>query len=493
MNPIKEKLKKLKIKKGFGKIKLRKIKWGYISLLAILFLLLLCFFQLRQMLISAQTFWQASLTNQTESIEKTWPKFKRNWKIFLPHFCQNLPTLIGLGERQIINYTILLQNDKELRATGGFMGSFAKLTFEKGGLKDFRIEDIYNPDGKIQAHIEPPAPIQRAFQQGTWRLPDSNWYADFPKSVETINWFFNKAGINPADIFLAVNFTVLQDIFSQLEPIKLTDYQTTITADNLYLVTQSAAETNFFPGSTQKKDFLNQLGKNLLWQIKDLNWVKKIKIARIILKHLKQKNVQIYSQSETVQNWLKQNNWTGSLKSPQLNQDYLLIVDTNLGANKANCCTQRKVKQIIKNDNDKDFWEEKLEIEYLNQSTSQNPQPPENWGGDYKNYLRLYLPQQAKINEVKIDDQILAPDQLYLEPETKWQLQSLGFFVNVPHQQSKKVEISYTLPKQEGQKRYQLFLQKQSGINYLHQWQYENQNKIKEKEIWVEKDQVIKF
>src|SRR3989344_469487 len=72
-------------------------------------------------------------------------------------------------------YIVLLQNNTELRATGGFMGSYARIETDKAGIKKIEVQDIYQPDGQIAGHVEPPYPVQEAFRQGWWKLRDSNW------------------------------------------------------------------------------------------------------------------------------------------------------------------------------------------------------------------------------------------------------------------------------------------------------------------------------
>src|SRR3990167_4553646 len=76
------------------------------------------------------------------------------------------------GEKR---YLILLQNQMELRPTGGFLGSYAVAKIKNGKLVDVSVQDIYEPDGRVTEHIEPPEPIQEAFQLGTLRLRDANW------------------------------------------------------------------------------------------------------------------------------------------------------------------------------------------------------------------------------------------------------------------------------------------------------------------------------
>src|SRR4030042_5849513 len=87
-------------------------------------------------------------------------------------------------------FLILLQNNQELRPTGGFMGSYAILKTQDFKLKDLKVEDIYETDGKVSAHINPPAPIQEAFHLGTWRLRDANWDPNFKSTAETLDWIF---------------------------------------------------------------------------------------------------------------------------------------------------------------------------------------------------------------------------------------------------------------------------------------------------------------
>jgi hypothetical protein len=88
---------------------------------------------------------------------------KRNDQIFrwcfngLP-FVDKLPSLLGNK-----NYLVLLQNDTELRPSGGFLGSYAKVELASTGIKNISVQDIYVPDGQLLGHVDPPLPIQQAF------------------------------------------------------------------------------------------------------------------------------------------------------------------------------------------------------------------------------------------------------------------------------------------------------------------------------------------
>ena len=70
-----------------------------------------------------------------------------------------LPQVLGVKEKK--SYLFLLQNNMELRATGGFIGSYALAIFENGRLLDFQVEDVYTADGQLKGHVEPPEPIKK--------------------------------------------------------------------------------------------------------------------------------------------------------------------------------------------------------------------------------------------------------------------------------------------------------------------------------------------
>jgi len=51
----------------------------------------------------------------------------------------------------------------ELRPGGGFIGSYAILSVDKGKITNFKIYDVYDADGQLKNHIEPPFAIEDIF------------------------------------------------------------------------------------------------------------------------------------------------------------------------------------------------------------------------------------------------------------------------------------------------------------------------------------------
>ncbi len=373
--------------------------------------------------------------------------------------------IVGLNGQK--NYFILLQNNLELRPSGGFMGSYAKIIFKNAKLQELAIQDIYVPDGQIVGHVDPPWPIQTAFKQGFWKLRDSNWEPDFPKASQTISWFFEKGKEEKPAGIIALNFLVVKDLLRIIEPITIPDYDYKVTADTLYQITQNEVEKNFFPGSTQKKDFLSALGKQLILSLQNLNMRQQIQLMKVIFKHLQEKQILISVNNYNLASFFHELNWDGSLNRPNPTIDYIYLVDTNLGANKANCCVTRNIVQEVDLTNN-NIIKEKVSINYNNEGSKERPKPPLFWGGTYENFLRIILPLEASNIIVSVNKQIVDKSKIEVKTYDDKKLKSVGFFVAVEPLSKVSVEITYEKPFKSSQK-YSLLIQKQPGIeSYSH-------------------------
>ncbi len=367
-------------------------------------------------------------------------------------------------------YSVLLQNDRELRPSGGFMGSYAKLKFKNGGLAEVIFQDIYVPDGQIAGYVEPPWPVQEAFKQGWWKLRDSNWDPDFPKAAKVIDWLFQKGNEEKASGLIAVNFSLVQKLLKILGPFYLPDYNQTVDENNLYQIAQSYSETDFFPGSTQKKDVISGLGKAMLARLKDLRTKEILKIIPLLYQNLEERQILLAFENRSLAAFFQKTGWDGSMKSlgsstESTINDYLYLVETNLGANKANCCLERKVTQEV-DLSDTNILKEKVTIGFKNTGKYQEGRPPFFWGGTYVNFLRIYFPLAASLMKVSVGGQPVSQKQMLFEKKEEQGLRGVGFFVRIPTQTEKTVEITYEVPvlSPGNQVNYHLILQKQPGI-----------------------------
>lgn len=308
-----------------------------------------------------------------------------------------LPQVVALNGSK--SYLILLQNNNELRPGGGFIGSFAKLDFAGGKLKKMAVNDIYAIDGMLNLHVEPPKEIKDDLDQKDYFLRDSNWEGDFPTNARQAQWFFAKETGEEVDGVIALDVSAMEQLLEVVGPLNLSDYDETITSDNLFEKAIAHAETSFFPGTQAKKNFLTSLSNELfnkLFFLPKQNWPK---IVSALGKSIEEKHISIYLDDPPLFSYLVSQNWTGSLPrvaervDPLSNEtkDILVPLEANLGANKANYYLERSYKLDTVVGKDAEI-RHKLRITYINRS------PSDTWpAGRYKNRFRIYLPFGAKL------------------------------------------------------------------------------------------------
>lgn len=302
-----------------------------------------------------------------------------------------LPQLLGASGSK--KYLVLLQNNMELRPTGGFIGSFAIATFDRGKLIDTEIMDVYAADGQLQGHVEPPAPIKKHLGEANWYLRDSNWSPDFPPSAARAEWFLDKTINRSVDGVVGINLETAKSLLKVIGDIEILDYGDTVNENNMYEKLQYEVENDFFPGSKKKANYLTALATSLLESVKDLQTGEYEPMLKEIRARLEAGDIQIFVHDTGVQNILKTLGWSGefSEKSCVGNcEDILLgVVEANLGVNKANYHVSRESRATLA------YAQGRLEAELV-VSISNNADPnssvPEN---RYKNYIRALAPAGA--------------------------------------------------------------------------------------------------
>ena len=372
------------------------------------------------------------------------------------------PALLGFeGKRK---YLVLFQNNMELRPAGGFIGSYGILNIEKGEIIDFNIHDVYDADGKLSDHIEPPYPLRRYLGASHWYLRDSNFALDFPTSAAQASNFLKLETGESVDGVIAIDTDFLRNMLGVFGSVTLPDYKETVTPDNFYLLTQTHAEKDFFPGSTQKKDFLRSLANALLAKFTESKKLPYQLFLNKIGESVKQKHLLFAFPDPATQQLFTVNNLSSSLwdgrkkEQPNTFLDFMGVIDANVGTNKANYYLSRALQQDVAI-NDKGEVTTTVKVTYENTSRKGSP-----FGGDYKNYVRFLIPAKASLQTVSFDNRAVAKTRAITDPadftrngfvpprelevdETQTEGKtSVGFFVIVPAGTIKSFSITYTLP-----------------------------------------------
>jgi hypothetical protein len=248
-----------------------------------------------------------------------------------------------LGHEQDKRYLVLFQNNRELRPTGGFIGSYAVLRIDRGKLEKITVDTIYNPDGQLKNFIVPPAPLERVTD--SWGARDANWFVDFPLSARKVTEFIERGGGPTVDGVIAITPRVLEELLQQLGPVKVKveGEEITLTAEKIVDLIQEKVTYQVQDSPTPKK-FLAQLVPALWHEIENLPRERWLAVASSLLESFSRKDVLIYLRDEEAQQQVERMGWGGRVLPSE--GDGLMLVAANLGGNKVD----HRIEQAVSYD-----------------------------------------------------------------------------------------------------------------------------------------------
>lgn len=368
-----------------------------------------------------------------------------------------LPSLLGFEKEK--KYLILFQNNNELRPGGGFIGSFAVISIKNGKLGEFKVQDVYDADGQLKGHVEPPRALKKYLGASHWYLRDSNFSPDFPESAANAAFFLTLETGQKVDGVIAVDTSVLEEMLKVTGPLRLGGSQKEVTDKNVVELTQSGVEDDFFPGSTQKKDFLNELYATIRTKAFEAKGKSGVGLFGVLSAGISQKHILIafsdaklslpfllQGVSSTLQSYTAKNNGV---------TDFFGINEANVGANKVNKYISRS---FLYNVAIADSGEVETAIIETIENTSGKGSK---YGGDYNVYVRLLLPEGVSPSELLIDgikQVLLAPLDSDSEQQARGAVavntlevervdikgkSTYGFFLVVPTNTKKTIVVKY--------------------------------------------------
>lgn len=388
----------------------------------------------------------AQLTQLSTECSKTWFIQKMNHH----SLCAILTKSSQLGKATLPiiqthleepkTYIILFQNSEELRASGGFMGSFARVTVGAQGLSELSIQDIYEPDGQFQGFVPAPPGVAEYLSSGNGlRLPDANWAADFPTAAQTILSYFSLGKEQDIDGIIALNSSLIEKLLTITGDIYLPDYQTNISATTFTTLAR-ADRDSFFPGSKQKQHFLTSFMTQLKIRLGELSPAQRQALLELLAASTSSKDILAFSTDPALQTILANYHLTGELTNPPTT-DYLYLLESNVGINKANKGITRQVAVSREN------YRQTTTITFTNQNPTLPPATSADANLDYFNYQRLIVPTSWQVESITAANQpVQTWHEQIISNSQRSQFKQVGYLVSVPTGSSTTTNISFTTP-----------------------------------------------
>lgn len=400
------------------------------------------------------------------------------------HLVKGLPVLFGAKSPQ--TYLILTQNSDELRPSGGYINAAGHIVFDRGQIVEFVMQDSYAVDQLSEEYPYPPDPLYHYMGAEYWVLRDAGWSPDFPTTARTAIYLYQLGQGISADGVIVLDQQALPYLLQALGPIGI-DGERVTSGNVVKLMRQHWAPEQGQKLNKewwlQRKSFMLALAETVRQKFEqDFGAVNLPVLADALKQALAEKHILIYLADPGWADFLAEKNWAGSLHSTQ--GDYLMVVDANVGFNKASPLVERHLNYQVTLAEDGSAQahanlvyqhQARKHLERCQQEISYDPLYEQNMERCYWNYMRLIVPASAKlISGPKV---IVAGQSLLRGQPTTGEIDvaapgsdklSWGQLFLLAPEESNSLDYVYTLPpgtahSVEDHWEYNLYLQKQPG------------------------------
>ncbi len=344
----------------------------------------------------------------------------KDFKVLFTTVLDDLQNLSELGKtvkeifggQGLRRYLLVFQNPSELRPTGGFVGSFALLEVRDGKIINMSIPPggSYDLKGQLSERLEPPTPL--LLINDKWQFQDSNWYPDFPKSAQKMMWFYRKSREITVDGVVAINASVLERLLGIIGPIQDEKRDITISADNALDTIQQEVESTSTRATKKPKQIIADLAPQFLEYFQNIKPEYIVPILTNLQDALRQKDIQAYFTDYDTEQTIKKYGWGGEIADTNSEQDYLMVVNTNIGGQKSDARINQTIShQAVIND-DGSITDTVIITRAHTGNTNEDL-----YGVNNVDYLRIYVPANSELIEAS---GFTWPDESHFRAPDKW-------------------------------------------------------------------------
>jgi hypothetical protein len=372
-----------------------------------------------------------------------------------------------LGAEEPRTYLLLALDNTELTPGGGLIGVYGVVTIDAGRVIQRHFDTPADLTARWQAasggqYVEPPAPLKRYLLRGyTWSLGVANWSPHFPQAARQAMAFHELAGEEPVDGVIAVDYTALEGLLDVLGPTEVEAYGATVDADTVVDEVLARLTVNQRPG-----DRPNAFGVALAAAVVDDalaadedDWSP---LAETLQRLAGERHLFLYSRRPDVERSLIDLGWAGVLEQPP--GDYLMSVNASVHSTKLNLLLEEETRVdvrlrddgsahttvTIRLENPLGDWARGRDAALVSQAML---------SGLYGAYLRLLVPPQARLLDVRVDGVSVGAEEVTTETGKA----SFGRYVAVPRDAEATLAFEYEVPHATIDGEYRLYVQKQPG------------------------------
>ncbi len=353
-------------------------------------------------------------------------------------------------------YLILLQNDKELRATGGFITAYALLKVKGGQVVDTQSDDIYQLDLKYHRTELSPEAIQKYLSNTTLPIRDSNFSPDYKVAAQKFESMYNTIKLMPrVDGIFALDTEFVRMFLETTGPIKTKKTKEVWSADKNRLGIPDVVyklelySEKIHSGSPERKGVVGELMDALMDKVLNAKTDEIPSYLDTFVNAANQKHFLFYFHNRAAQDFVEKHNFAGQIHD--YDGDYFHLNNSNFGGLKGNIYLKQKVVQNIDIDPDGTVTK-KVDV------TLSNTAKADGWlNSVYFNWMRIYVPRDSLLVTKQVQKDFSSGEEFDKEVYR-------GFSATYPLK-STLTSFTYRLPERvKVGAPYKMLIQKQPGV-----------------------------
>ncbi len=373
-----------------------------------------------------------------------------------------IPELLGVGSPVARRYMVIMQNDKEIRPTGGFWTNYATFKIKDGLLQsDFTSKDFYSIDyaiDVIDAYYDfpdaPPA-YTKYLKVERWYARDTNSSPDLPTSIDNFMFYYDlgmryaPVEIKPIDGVITIDTKVIEELIGITGPVTVSSF--TYDKENVILELERIASLSQRE-QINRKGILGDLMEEMLVNVFESETSVWSKLIDTGVDLGLRKHIQGYIFNEEAQALLEKYNFAGRIKDP-VEGDYSYVVQTNLGGDKTNWFVDKLVDHELTKEGDR--WVRTVKVTYSYEEPGEEFAP---FIKRFRDWVRVYTPLNTELIGIEGSEDETGTG----EERNKTYYHA---YVELGPGEKKELTFKYYLP--DGVVRdsgYTLLIQKQPGI-----------------------------
>lgn len=393
----------------------------------------------------------------------------------------SLPVLLGMEQPR--TYLVLVQNNQELRPTGGFISAVGRVVMDKGKIASLDFADSYDVFRYGAEYPPAPPPVQLHMAIPYLSFRDSNWSPDLGTTARLARTLYTQDTGQTFDDLFTIDLNAVEAIVAALEPLTIPGVEEPLTGENVYTIIQElyarppgedAAELtgdNLGAWWEQRKDFIPLVAQTAVNRIQTGD-VDLLRMVGALTTALNQRDIQVLVSEPEAAAAFAAAGWDGSLQ-PEEGADFLAPVDMNMGYNKVDAVIQRSLAYTV-------TWPEgsgapaqaELSLTYTHPLTASDPgcNPAPRYGDSYQDmiercyfdYVRLFVPAESELETI---GGVL--EETIVNQRGEKGTQVFAGYTYQPPNSTNTVTFRYRLPPAITPENYRLVLQRQSGTKAL--------------------------